>query len=611
MCLSDTLRRTALIATVLAPSLLQTFPAFGQTPSPNLAWRRIAGTSIREGLAGPATGPVRAVWYAAGTRQLLAQTDSDRVFETNDFTRWRLNTTAAVPQTATVQTAGSRLYAAGTANIYASDDAGRTWLNLTAFNDQSIIGGGFTSLAVSPTNPQEITAANKAGVWRSLDGGLSWQGLNEELPNLPVRRLLGKRVARLTDGTLIEVNAATWTTNEAGSQASADPDLALRSRLEALTKQSLTAAADGSSILYAGTADGRLLASADGGSTWTAAPPLAGAQHIDRIWVDATRPASALAAAGTRLLRTVNGGLFWDDVTGSLPEAAIHGVTADRSANTVYVATDRGVFSGVLSLNDAGEGASAWKSISQELPAAPAWDVLLNADNTLTVALDGYGVFETAAPHQTRNIRVVSGADLTERPAAPGSLISVLGAAVASARLSQGATVWPVLASSAESSQVQVPFATAPGSLSLSLEAGGNTWTVPLVVKDAAPAIFVDSEGSPLILDTASGLVMDPGVAIHAGTAIGVMATGLGRVTPDWPSGVPAPLESTPVVAGQVTAFLDGVPVTVTSATLAPGYVGYYMVQLEMPAIVNRGVSELRIVMNGIESNRVKLYLEP
>ena len=65
------------------------------------------------------------------------------------------------------------------------------------------------------------------------------------------------------------------------------------------------------------------------------------------------------------------------------------------------------------------------------------------------------------------------------------------------------------------------------------------------------------------------------------------------------------------MVAGIVTAFLDGRPIEVARAVLAPGYVGYYMVELQIPAIVNRGASELRIVMNGVESNRVKLSLEP
>jgi len=617
MCRNGTFRWTL-------PSLfvVHAVLAFGQVPlsesSNALNWRRVGGTSVSEGLASPGTGPVRAVWFALGTGALLAQTDSGRIFETSDFVHWKLNASAVVPPAAVVQEAGSRVYALGTGNVYASDDSGKTWLNLTAYNNRSVIGAGFSSIAVPRSNVQEIAAANQSGVWRSLDGGLSWNGLNDELPNLSVRRLLGRRTARLADGSLIEAkveaSTVTWVAGAEIAGETADPEISLQTRLSALARRNFTAAADGGSVLYGGTDDGRLLVSADGGSTWTAAPAIAGLSRIDRIWVDTSRPASALAVSGTRLLRTVNGGLFWDDVTGGLPGVAIHGVTADRLAGVVYAATDRGVYSGTLSLDDAGAGASGWKLISRDLPAAAAWDVVLNPDNTLTVALDGYGVFETSAPHNMRTVRVVSGADLTDRPAAPGSLISVLGAAVGSAGLAQGLNQgmnWPVLASSAQSSQLQVPFGTAAGSIALSLEGGGNSWTVPLVVKDAAPAIFVDSDGTPLIVDTASGLVMDSGLAIRASQTIGVMATGLGRVTPDWPSGVPAPLETPPAVVGAVTAFLDGVPVTVNSATLASGYVGYYMIQLEMPALVNRGVSELRIVMNGVESNRVKLYLEP
>jgi hypothetical protein len=46
-------------------------------------------------------------------------------------------------------------------------------------------------------------------------------------------------------------------------------------------------------------------------------------------------------------------------------------------------------------------------------------------------------------------------------------------------------------------------------------------------------------------------------------------------------------------------------------ATLAPTFVGNYLVELEIPSVVNRGAGELRIVVNGEESNRVRLYLEP
>jgi uncharacterized protein (TIGR03437 family) len=130
-------------------------------------------------------------------------------------------------------------------------------------------------------------------------------------------------------------------------------------------------------------------------------------------------------------------------------------------------------------------------------------------------------------------------------------------------------------------------------------------------VKEAAPAIFVDADGAPMIQDASSGLVVDAGTPLRAGEVIQVLATGLGRVTPDWPTGEAAPVDSPPAVVAPVTAFLDGTPVRVTRATLAPTLVGNYLVELEIPAFVNRGASELRIVVNGEESNRVKLYLEP
>jgi hypothetical protein len=469
--------------------------------------------------------------------------------------------TASIPEAgAKVQAAGARLYATGASNVYASDDSGRTWLNLTGYNNRSVIGDEFTGLATAPENSQEISAANRFGVWRSLDGGLSWRSLNGDLPNLTVRKLIDRRTAMLADGTLAQVQAGAWTAVE----GAADPEIALRARFGGAVSVGVTAAVLSGTTAYAGTTDGLLLVSRDSGATWNEAPRVA-TESVARVWVDGDRPDVALAAAGAHLYRTVNGGLFWDEVTGSLQSGAIHGIAADRSAGVVYAATDRGLFSGSLSLNDAGAAATSWKAVARDLPLAPAWDVRLNPDNTLTVALDGYGVFESAAPHQTRNIRIVSGADLSDRPAAPGSLISVLGAKIETVGNNQGVT-YPVLASSQENSQLQVPFEAATGTFQLSLQGATDKWSVPLTVQEASPAIFVDAEGAPLILDAASGLVVDPKLAVYAGSIVQILATGLGKVTP---------------------------------------------VELQIPAIVNRGASELRIVMNGAESNRVKLYLEP
>ncbi len=606
-------RAVVAMAALSAGLLAQSPPAAG-----DVAWKRVGGTTIHRGLAGPSTGPVRSLWYNERGSGLTVETASGRILESADFQHWRMNANAiraaqptdlpevpAAPEAgARIQRGANRLYAVGSNNLYASDDNGRTWLNLTGFNGRSILGDGFTAFAVAPDDAKDISAANGFGVWRSLDGGMSWHSLNEDLPNLPARRLTGRRSLLLDDDSQISLESGVW---KPASSALADQEAALIARVTRAGTR-ISAAAQASGTLYSGSADGNLYASRDNGTNWTLAPQSVGAP-VERIWVDQERPQSALAIAGFRIFRTVNGGLFWDDVTGLLPQTRIHALAADRSAGVIYAATDRGVFTGTLSLDDAGPAATGWRSINRNLPAAAAWDLRLNPDNTLTVALDGYGVFETQAPHRSRAVRLVNAADLSERAAAPGSLLTILNAGVS--RATTGALTYPVIARSEQSSQLQVPFETAVGSYQIALNGSEGRWMVPVNVKDASPAIFVDSDGSPLMVDSPSGLVMDTNMAVRAGASVSLLATGLGRVTPEWVAGVPAPFDAPPVVAASVTAWLDGIPVDVVRATLAPGYVGYYLVELRLPRIVNRGATDLRLVMNGEESNHVRLYIEP
>src|ERR1035438_8429526 len=89
MCRCETI---TLLASVY---LASAFTLAAQTSAP--AWKRVAGYTIQEDLAGPATGPVRNVWYASNGNRLLVATVSNRVFETADFQHWRLNTTDSSP----------------------------------------------------------------------------------------------------------------------------------------------------------------------------------------------------------------------------------------------------------------------------------------------------------------------------------------------------------------------------------------------------------------------------------------------------------------------------------------------------------------------------------
>ena len=58
-------------------------------------------------------------------------------------------------------------------------------------------------------------------------------------------------------------------------------------------------------------------------------------------------------------------------------------------------------------------------------------------------------------------------------------------------------------------------------------------------------------------------------------------------------------------------AFLDRAPIEVTRAVLAPGYIGLYLLEVQLPALVNAGPAELYIGSGDQQSNRVRIWVEP
>jgi uncharacterized protein (TIGR03437 family) len=166
------------------------------------------------------------------------------------------------------------------------------------------------------------------------------------------------------------------------------------------------------------------------------------------------------------------------------------------------------------------------------------------------------------------------------------------------------------LDASETASQIQVPFEARGNTFSLSLEAATGPLTFGVPLRSASPAVFVDPEGTPLIMDAASGVLLDAGKPAHAGSRIQVLATGLGQVKPDWPTGLAAPLKDPPRVVASVHAFFNGSPAEVMQSSLAPGYVGFYLIEVQLPRIIDAGPAELYLEVEGQQSNRVRLYVE-
>jgi uncharacterized protein (TIGR03437 family) len=595
-------------------------------------WRKIGPPSVELMLASPATGPVDRVWYSGST--LYARTRSGRTLQTADFESW-IPASGVEPPAQPAPALTVRLPEPGAAviaeslggftafglkkNLYRSHDGGRTWTNLTALKSQSVIGAGQHSVATSPQDPEQIAVANDYGVWRTMDGGLTWAGLNMALPNLPVRRILSTPTG--TAGTRIQVDnipsalelppgGTVWV--PAGPL---EDEQARKSAYSSAVGAGIRSFAAAGQTVYAGSNDGRLWFSRDGGATFQQSPTLTGtaAGPVERIYVDPARPQiaiAALAGSGPNVVRTFNGGQFWDSMDSDLPAAPAHSVTADQASGAVYVATDKGVFWTATDLAGSSQ-APHWINLSGALPAEPAYDVRLDpAGVQLYVALDGEGVYATAAPHRSRGVRLINTADSSTRPAAPGSLMRVIGAYVTAAR--GGSWDYPVLGTPSEAeSQIQVPFGAVGPNVALALDTTAGLVTVPLQVQPVSPAIFVSPDGAPMLYDADSGMPVDARNPARSNGRVQIFATGLGKLRRDWPAGVPTPLDDPPAVAADVKAFLNGAPLQVTRATLAPGYVGFYLVEVQLPVVTNIGSSELFISADSQDSNRVQILIEP
>lgn len=128
-------------------------------------------------------------------------------------------------------------------------------------------------------------------------------------------------------------------------------------------------------VLYVGTDDGNLWYTWTGGIPWTQAsdPDLPNA-WVTRVQADPRNPDVAYVTySGFRqgqdaayILRTIDGGVTWDDITGNLPQAPLNDVNV--IGHDLVVASDFGVF---LSHDLGGR----WYRVGNNLPLAPVHEL--------------------------------------------------------------------------------------------------------------------------------------------------------------------------------------------------------------------------------------------
>jgi hypothetical protein len=141
--------------------------------------------------------------------------------------------------------------------------------------------------------------------------------------------------------------------------------------------------------IFAGTDDGRIQVSRDGGTTWKLS--YRSPQWVTRVIIDPADPRHAVATlSGYRngtgnghVLETRDTGATWTDITGALPQAPVNSAVF-APHGLLIVATDAGVFAGAH---------RHWLRLGS-LPLAPVTDVKWQAaTSTVVGATFGRGVY--------------------------------------------------------------------------------------------------------------------------------------------------------------------------------------------------------------------------
>ncbi len=217
---------------------------------------------------------------------------------------------------------------------------------------------------------------------------------------------------------------------------------------------------------------------------------------------------------------------------------------------------------------------------------------------------------------------VVNGASFGAAPVAAGSIVSIFGrdlgpregvraqlvggklpTALAGVRVFFAGVPAPLFYASSEQLNVQVPLEMAdrqnvPVQVVVNDLAGE---ALLLRLRAADPGVFLVN-GRPAIFHASSNTQVTANTQARAGDFLVIYATGLGALDTALETGAPAPVSALARTRTVPRVLLGGVAAPVLFSGLAPGFVGLYQVNIQVPAGVAAGNSTLILSLENAET---------
>jgi photosystem II stability/assembly factor-like uncharacterized protein len=259
----------------------------------------------------------------------------------------------------------------------------------------SIYGGDGFYVLVNPQNNQYVYANYQyGGLGRSTNGGSSFQGATNGMGSDRFNWMSPLVFNPSNPSTLYYGGSKVYkSTNHAASWSAISPDLSngpgqYNQTYGTVTTISVSPLDD--EIIYAGTDDGNVWLTQNGGGNWT---KVSNEFQLPNRWVtrvaaDPFDEANAYVTfSGYRydeymphVFRTTDFGQTWADISGDLPEAPINDIIIDPTLDSaLYIATDVGAF---VSWN-LGQN---WGLMGEGLPNVPVCDLTFHDELQMLVA---------------------------------------------------------------------------------------------------------------------------------------------------------------------------------------------------------------------------------
>jgi photosystem II stability/assembly factor-like uncharacterized protein len=256
------------------------------------------------------------------------------------------------------------LYVATNDYIYKSRDGGQTWENLSHHMSHSRV----ISMAIDPAYPATVYAGTKGdAVYKSYDGGQRWVSLRAGLDDVTISSVVNQFVFDPADNSrlFVATTMGIFESKNGGEQWQKRMD----GMKEVLMVVTLAMDPVRPDILYAGTSGG-VYKSSNQGARWdkinnglVSPKELASSRAlgVTVMGVDPFSPEMVYAATLSGLYKSSSGGRSWDRIAQSLPDQMISAMVLDRAtAGILYVASREGVYKSM-------DGGASWKALNKGL----------------------------------------------------------------------------------------------------------------------------------------------------------------------------------------------------------------------------------------------------